>query len=115
LGEAPFHQGVEIIGPGRLLYVSGQLGYEADGNLPESAEDQARIAWENIGLVLASANMTYTNIVRVNAWLSSADVRPASTAARLAALGDHKVAMTTVVVGLLESGWKLEIDCVAAG
>jgi 2-iminobutanoate/2-iminopropanoate deaminase len=105
---------VEIQNPSRLLYVSGQLGFDPDGVLPPDAEGQAKIVWENIGRVLASAGMTYGNIIRVNAWLSSADVRPASTAARLAALGDHKVAMTTVVVGLLEGDWLLEVDCVAA-
>ena len=113
LGEMPFHHGLEVREATRTLFLSGQLGLDADGNAPDSVEDQCRLVWENIGAVLASAGMDFANLVRLTVSISDVSVRPFSTAARLAALGAHKVAITTTVSELLDPAWRIEIDGVA--
>ncbi len=45
----PYSQAVEVSGGNRILFLSGQLGTEADGTVPSSMEEQARLAWRNVG------------------------------------------------------------------
>ena len=46
---------VAEVPPGtRLLYLAGQVGNRPDGSLPESVDDQAAQALENIRLILAA-------------------------------------------------------------
>ena len=45
---AAYSQAVEIAGGTRMLFISGQLGVEADGTMPTGMTEQARIAWRNL-------------------------------------------------------------------
>lgn len=82
--------------PARMVVTSGQLGLAADGTIPEGAEAQARLCFDNIAHILAEARMTRDHIVRLNAyvtgrahmqgymaardaWLDGVSVLPAST------------------------------------
>lgn len=111
----PYSQGV-MVEAGRTLYVSGQVGVNADGTCPPEFAAQAERAFVNLGGVLAAASMDVEDIVRMTVYLTdSADIlrlRPI----RAAFLGDHKPASTLLVVaGLARAEWKVEIEAVAAG
>jgi 2-iminobutanoate/2-iminopropanoate deaminase len=110
----PYTHALEVAAPSRWLFTSGTMGLDPDGRAPEGIEAQLEMAWRNLGLALRSAGMTETNIVKVTTYLADRADRPAATARRAAVLGDHRPAVTTIVAGLLEDGWLVEIEIVAA-
>lgn len=110
----PYAHGVELSGFSRLLFISGTMGLTPDGAAADSFEAQCEQAWANIGAVLASAGMSWLNLVKVNCFLGDRGDRNVNAAVRDRVLGDHKVAVTVVAVSLLDPAWKLEIEAVAA-
>ena len=115
---APFghyDHGVEAVNVSRLLHVSGQVGVNPDGSVPDAVDAQIACVWTNIEAVLGAAGMTTANIVRTITYMLDADYVPLLAAARKRHLGaDHKAASTTIVVaGLVRPEWKVEIDAVA--
>src|ERR1044072_8809483 len=55
----PFSGGVRI---GDILYLSGQMGFRADGTLAEGMQGQARQALDNVGAVLAQAGLGFSDV-----------------------------------------------------
>jgi enamine deaminase RidA (YjgF/YER057c/UK114 family) len=69
------NQGIEVTGGQRVLYLSGQTSNGADG-APMHAGDliaQFRLAWSNLKDALVAADMTATNIVRLNIYTTDVD------------------------------------------
>jgi enamine deaminase RidA (YjgF/YER057c/UK114 family) len=63
---------VETTGPGRTIYISGQLGMTADGKFAGAAGDfraQATQCFENIKAALAAVGAGFEHIVKVNNYL----------------------------------------------
>jgi enamine deaminase RidA (YjgF/YER057c/UK114 family) len=110
-----YAHGVEIHGGARLLCISGQIPEKLDGTVPADFEGQCRAVWANILAVLASAEMTVANLVKVTTYLTRQDQADANGRIRREVLGSVRPALTVVVVQTLESQWLLEIDAVAAG
>ena len=95
-----YSQSIEVSAATRTLYVSGQLGIERDGTTPPGIEEQARLAWRNLGLQLEAAGMTFSNLVKVTMYLPDPADIPASRPARTEALGMSRPASTVLVAGL---------------
>ncbi len=53
---------------GDLILCSGQLGTGADGKIPESVEEEFRLAWEGIGVVLNAADLNFDNIIELTSY-----------------------------------------------
>lgn len=66
----PFSGGVMV---GNVLYLSGTLGLDEEGEVPATAEAEARNALNNVRRVLEEAGMTMDDLVRVQVFCS--DVR----------------------------------------
>ena len=110
-----YSHAVEIRGDSRLLIISGLNGYLADGvTMPESFEEQAEIIWGHIGTILASAGMTYANIVSLRTYLSSPEYDEPNVLLRQKYMGDNHPASTVVCAQLLDPRWKVEIEAMAA-
>ena len=110
-----YDHGVEAVNVSRLLHISGQVGTDPDGSVPDDVAAQIDRVWLNIEAVLAAADMSAGDIVRTITYMLDADYVPLLGAARQRHLGaDHKAASTTIVVaGLVRPEWKVEIDAVA--
>lgn len=64
----PYSQAIEANG---MVFVSGQLPINATtGEMPESAEAQARQSLENMKHILEEAGLTMANIVKTTVYLS---------------------------------------------
>lgn len=50
---------------GGFLFVSGQIGLHPSGLAPSDPSEQARIAFERLGAVLAEAQLSYDDIVSI--------------------------------------------------
>lgn len=105
---------VEVVDATRWLFVSGQIPALKDGTVPDGFEAQCRACWRNVLAQLAAAGMGPDNIVKVTAFLTDASFTPVARAVRAEMLGGREVAATTVVAGLLDTGWLIEIEAVAA-
>jgi 2-iminobutanoate/2-iminopropanoate deaminase len=70
---ANYAHAVEVPAGARTLYVSGLNGFEQDGTtMPATFEEQAELVWRHLGRVLASAGMTYTDLVSLRFYLAEA-------------------------------------------
>ena len=108
-----YSQAVEVSGGTRILFISGQVGTEADGTTPSTMGEQARLAWRNLGAQLTAAGMGFDNLVKITMIIPDAAEIPASRPARAEALGDHRPASTVIVGGLANPAWKIEIEGIA--
>lgn len=106
---------MEVRNPARFLFLSGTMGLDEAGKAPESLEDQLALLWSNIRRILADAEMTTDNIVRLTSYLRQASFSEANQNARVKALGTRRIPTTAVVVGTLQEDWLVEIEVVAAG
>lgn len=106
---------VEVPANSRHLYVAGQVGVKPDGTVPDSLEEQTEQMMENIRVILASAGMTFDDIVKFNAYCMSAEDIITYAGIRNRFFAGVRTATTAVVVsGLANSAWKIEADLVAA-
>lgn len=105
---------LEVRHPSRLLYLSGTMGLDGRGVAGRTLDAQLDLVWSNIRRILASADMTEKNVVRVTSYLRDAAYAEANQNARTAALGGHVVPTTAVVVQTLAEDWLVEIEIVAA-
>jgi 2-iminobutanoate/2-iminopropanoate deaminase len=112
---ANYAHAVEVAAGSRLLFISGLNGFERDGTtMPEDFESQAELIWTHLEHVLANAGMTIADLVSLRFYLAQPAFDPANVAILKRHLGTHHAARTVVCAGLLEPGWLLEIEAIAA-
>ena len=110
---AYIHQ-VELRGSLRWLVLSGQVGMDKDGKLPDDPIEQFKIALNNINLNLKAADMAIGDLVKLTMYL----VGDIDTEQRREALSvwldGHVPAMTLLYVAALASpAIKVEIEALA--
>ncbi|MGK9170903.1 RidA family protein [Inquilinus limosus] len=105
---------LEVRQPNRILYVAGTMGLDAQGVPGTTLEQQLDLIWSNIRTILASADMTVRNIVRITSYLRDPAYAEANQAARIAALQGHVVPTTALVAQTLSPDWLVEIEVIAA-
>jgi 2-iminobutanoate/2-iminopropanoate deaminase len=108
------HQ-IELSGPERLLFLSGQVGRKVDGTVPDDPIEQLDLALENLERNLQAAAMGVPDIVKLTFYLvgeMDATKRREVIAARLKS---HRPCMTLLFVTALASPlYKVEIDAWAS-
>jgi 2-iminobutanoate/2-iminopropanoate deaminase len=101
-----------IIAEGRFVYVSGQ-GPMVDGRYDAATiEAETRLTLENIGRILDAAGAAFGDVVRCGVFLADINDFAAMNEVYSSFFPDPKPARTTVQVGALPGGIKVEIDCV---
>ncbi len=104
---------------GNVLYMSGQIGIDRDGNVPAAIADQVKIAYMNIHDVLTQFGADMSNIVDESFFVTDMDDFMGNAdeiyGAREAAYsGSPEVCQTIVqVVALALPELKIEIKCIA--
>jgi enamine deaminase RidA (YjgF/YER057c/UK114 family) len=68
-----YTQVVEANTPGRILFIAGQLGYDAAGKQGADFRTQATVVFENLKAAVESAGGHMDNIVKLNTYLT--DIR----------------------------------------
>ncbi|MBX3573071.1 MAG: RidA family protein [Mesorhizobium sp.] len=109
-----YAQAMEVTGASRILFVSGQIPAATDGSVPESFEDQARLCWANVIAQLRFAGMTLDNLVKVTIFLSDRKYIADYRKVRIEVLEGRQVGLTTIITGIFDERWLLEIEAVAA-
>ena len=105
---------MEVQGPARLLYVAGTMGLDERGIAGKSLGEQLDLIWRNIRTILASADMTVDNIVRLTSYLRDPAYAEENARARVKALNGRVIPTIGIVAETLSSDWLVEIEVVAA-
>jgi 2-iminobutanoate/2-iminopropanoate deaminase len=110
-----YSHGVEVPPNARWLYISGQVGASRDGKPLEGIEAQTRQAFANLKAILASAGMSFTDVVKVTTYLIDEEDLDGMRKIRSQEMGDHRPASTLVIARrLAQPGWRVEIEAIAA-
>jgi enamine deaminase RidA (YjgF/YER057c/UK114 family) len=104
---------MEVSGASRQLFVSGTMGLAEDASAPASLDEQLDLVWSNIRRILAEADMSVANIVRLTSYLARAEFADKNQAAREDALEGRVVPTTAIVVTTLDPSWLIEIEVIA--
>jgi 2-iminobutanoate/2-iminopropanoate deaminase len=109
-----FSDAVTSRGPGRLIHVSGNVGFGADGKVVGGGMGaEARATLDNIEHTLDQLGADMSHVVKINAFITSLDEYPAYAEARAERFGEQLPASATVQVAGLLVGAHIEIDAVA--
>lgn len=113
--QGQYPNAVEVPQGYRLVFSSGIIGLDRDGQLIRDPESQIRQAWANVAAFLAGTGLTPDNLVRLTMHLTDADLVPISKNGRIAALGEAiPCAVTGLIVGLFDPDLVVELNVIAA-
>jgi 2-iminobutanoate/2-iminopropanoate deaminase len=90
------------------------MGLDERGVAGKTLDEQLELIWSNIRTILASADMTVENIVRLTSYMRDPAYAGANAAARVRALGGRLIPTTGIVAQTLVTDWLVEIDVIAA-
>src|ERR1700689_5355406 len=98
-----FSRAGTAIGPGRLIHIAGNVGFGPDGKVVSGGmEAEARATFDNIERTLRAGGADMSNVVKINAFITSLEDYPAYAAVRAERFGEELPASATVqVAGLL--------------
>jgi enamine deaminase RidA (YjgF/YER057c/UK114 family) len=109
---------VEVTGPGRTVYIAGQVGVDRDGKVAGGAGDvraQMVKAFENLKAALAEVGATFKDVVKVTNYLVDGahveDYREIRD--RYVNTAAPPASTLLVISRLAREGWLFEIDAVA--
>ena len=104
---------------GDVIYLSGQVGVDEQGNAPDSLVAQTTLAYQHVKAVLVEFGATLDNVVEETVFVTDMSQTMAQVqevfAARAAAYGGRPdVAQTLVAVSaLVDAAFKIELNCTA--
>ncbi|MFZ4204784.1 RidA family protein [Streptomyces griseoincarnatus] len=97
-----FNQGEIVSGHSRTLYISGQTAMSKDGRPEHDGDMAAQLALsvDNVEAVLAEADMSLANLVRLNVYTTDVDLLFQHYGVLAGRLGAAGVAPTTTMLGV---------------
>jgi reactive intermediate/imine deaminase len=111
---APVSHYCHVVRTGNLVWVSGTVGMDAAGQIPDGVVEQFDLALHNLDRCLAAVGAGPGNVVKVTVFLTDIDDRARINPARQRYFGAHRPASTLVEVSaLVVPGLKVEIEAQA--
>jgi len=112
LQGAPYSQG---IAHGDLVFVSGQLGVDSEGNLVEGGiAAQTEQVMQNLSAILEAAGTSLQNVLKASIFLADLGDFQAMNEVYGSHMGAEPPARATFQVAALPSGVLVEIEVIAA-
>ena len=108
---------VEVNGPGKTIYISGQIALDKDGKVVGAGDmkAQAEQVFKNLQAALEAAGAKFSDVVKMNTYITDMEQAPAVREVRARYFGDTAPASTLVqVVHLARPEFMLEIEVIAA-
>jgi reactive intermediate/imine deaminase len=108
---------VEVTGPGKTIYIAGQIALDKDGNVvgARDMKAQAEQVFKNLQAALDAAGAKFSDVVKMNTYVTDMEQAPAVREVRARYFGDTTPASTLVqVVRLARPELLLEIEVIAA-
>ncbi len=107
---------VEVTGPAKTVYISGQIALDKDGKLVGAGDmkAQAEQVFRNLQAALTAAGATFKDVVKMNTYVTDMDKAPAVREVRAKYFAETTPASTLVqVVHLARPELMLEIEVIA--
>ncbi len=107
---------VEVSGPARTIYISGQIAFDKEGKLVGEGDmkAQAEQVFRNLQTALTAAGAKFSDVVKMNSYITDMSKAQAVRDVRARYFADAVPASTFVEVkGLARPGLMLEIEVVA--
>ncbi len=107
---------VEVTGPNRTIYISGQIAYDKDGKVVGAGDmkAQAEQVFKNLETALTAAGAKFADVVKMNSYITDMSKVQAVRDVRANYFTDAAPASTFVEVkGLVRPDLLLEIEVVA--
>lgn len=97
-----------------MLFVSGQVGVQADGSMPPTVAAQTTVALANLTALLEQAGMTTRNVTKFTIYMTDEAHLPEFGGAASGALPSPPPAATLLIVkGLANPALLIEIEAIA--
>jgi len=109
---------VEVTGPGRTVYIAGQVGLDRNGQIaggPGDVRAQMVQAFENLKAALAEVGATFKDVVKITNYLVDGAHVQAYREIRDKYVNTTAPPASTLLIisRLAREGWLFEIDAVA--
>lgn len=118
--KAIFPKGANPAGPyspgilsNGVLYVAGQIGRDASGNIPDNFEDEVKATLDNIDRILKEAGLTPAHAIAVQVYLTDMDLFDRMNKVYMSYFPEPRPARTTVGVAKLVGKSRIEITVTA--
>jgi enamine deaminase RidA (YjgF/YER057c/UK114 family) len=105
------------VSSGDLLFVSGAVGFEEDGSVPEDFARAIELTYAELERALKAGGATWDDLVRVNVYITRLDQEKLAiwrTTRDSIVKTDNPSASTVIGVYSLFNGATIEIDAIAA-
>lgn len=112
-GTAPGKPFSPAILSGGTLYVSGQVGADKKGTIPENFEDEVKQCFENIGETLKAGGFGFQDLVAVQVYLTDMDLFSRMNSVYTGVIPEPRPTRTTVGVVRLVGKARIEITVTA--
>jgi reactive intermediate/imine deaminase len=107
---------VEVTGPSRTIYISGQIAYDKDGKVVGQGDmkAQAEQVFKNLQAALTASGAKFSDVVKMNSYITDMSKAQAVRDVRARYFGEAVPASTFVEVkGLVRPELMLEIEVIA--
>ena len=107
---------VEVTGPAKTVYISGQIAFDKEGKLVGAGDmkAQAEQVFKNLQVALDAVGAKFSDVVKMNTYVTDMDKAPAVREVRAKYFTDNTPASTLVqVVHLARPELMLEIEVIA--
>ena len=107
---------VEVTGPAKTVYISGQIAFDKDGKVVGVGDmkAQAEQVFKNLEAALTAAGAKFSDVVKMNTYITDMDKAPDVREVRARYFGESTPASTFVQVArLVRPELWLEIEVIA--
>jgi 2-iminobutanoate/2-iminopropanoate deaminase len=115
-GKAAYSHVVTVNGPGKTIYIAGQLARDVEGNLVGKGDIRAQVeqTFKNLDLCLKAAGATWADVVKTNTYVTDYPEFSKHSDVRIRYLGVATPTSTTVQISrLADPDAMVEIEMIA--
>ena len=115
-GKAAYSHVVTVTGPGKLIFVAGQLARDAGGNIvgPGDMRAQLEQTFKNLDSCLKAAGATWADVIKTNTFVTDYDAFSQCRDVRMRYFGVATPTSTTIKIsGLAQPEAMVEIEMIA--
>jgi 2-iminobutanoate/2-iminopropanoate deaminase len=115
-GKPAYSHVVTVTGPGKTIYIAGQLARDAEGNIvgPGDMRAQLEQTFKNLDACLKAAGATWADVVKTNTFVTDYQVFSQCSDVRMRYFGVASPTSTTIQIGrLAQPEAMVEIEMIA--
>jgi 2-iminobutanoate/2-iminopropanoate deaminase len=115
-GKAAYSHVVTVSGTGKLIFIAGQLGRDAAGNIvPGGMRAQLEQTFKNLDACLKAGGATWANVIKTNTFVTDYAAFSQCRDVRMRHFGVAVPTSTTIQIsGLAQPEAMVEIEMIAA-